>query len=254
MSVRSEIVEFVKARPKIFQFLLEGLQKPDLSLQCGEMLRRCAQIPELAGQLLHEQRAPEKLCEIAIQENFEISSEAFSVLRALLLQEKEMSADYLADHFESFFSGFQNLLESSEYVAKRQAAKLLSQILVDRSYIDVMLKYVANERYLQTHMILLLDESKKIQMESFQVFKIFVANPYKPPKVQQILFRNKARLLDLIERMYENNNSRDENISTDLRTVHEVIGNLSACRPAGAASTLRDVTAASSESLVTVSS
>lgn len=244
----------VNARPELFQFLLDGILKPDLSLQCGEMLRRCALIPELAGQLLQEQFVAQKLCEIAMHDNFEISFEAFSVLRAFLLQQQELSATCLADQFEPFFSDYQRLLQCSEYVTKRQAVELLSQVLLQRTYRIVMTKYIANERYMQTHMILLLDESKAIQMESFQVFKIFVANPCKPSKVHQILFRNKVRLLDLIERMYQRNRNRDQVLSADLEAVREILENLTACRPAAAASSPVDVTAASTKNLVTVSS
>ena len=44
-------------------------------------------------------------------------------------------------------------------------------------------------------MILLRDPSGNIQYESFHIFKIFVANPRKPPDVVKILFQNRTKLV-----------------------------------------------------------
>ncbi|CAK9031079.1 Calcium-binding protein 39 (MO25alpha) (Protein Mo25) [Durusdinium trenchii] len=65
----------------------------------------------------------------------------------------------------------------------------------------IMLTYIGDDSYLQLHMNLLRDESKTIQVEAFHVFKIFVANPSRPPRVQAILFKNKERLVNLLKEL-----------------------------------------------------
>ena len=58
-----------------------------------------------------------------------------------------------------------------------------------------MTRYIANEANLKMMMNLLRDKSKNIQFEAFHVFKVFVANPKKPPQIESILRRNKEKLL-----------------------------------------------------------
>ncbi|CAK0895933.1 unnamed protein product, partial [Prorocentrum cordatum] len=101
------------------------------------------------------------------------------------------SAKFVEEHFREFFRDYNGLLESEDYVTQRQALKLLSEMLLDRTFMRVMLSYIGDETYLQIHMNLLRADSKAIQFEAFHVFKIFVANPYKPPKVCHILYKNK---------------------------------------------------------------
>ena len=51
----------------------------------------------------------------------------------------------------------------------------------------MMTRYIANEVHLKMMMNLLRDKSKNIQFEAFHVFKVFVANPKKPPQIETIL-------------------------------------------------------------------
>ncbi|MCO5583293.1 hypothetical protein L7F22_037203 [Adiantum nelumboides] len=52
-----------------------------------------------------------------------------------------------------------------------------------------MTRYISNEENLKDMMNLLKDKSKNIQFEAFHVFKVFVANPKKPPVIENILRR-----------------------------------------------------------------
>lgn len=71
-----------------------------------------------------------------------------------------------------FFSHYSLLVQSSNYVTKRQSLKLLSEILLDRVNFKVMTRYIANDDNLKVVMNLLKDRSKNIQFEAFQVFKV----------------------------------------------------------------------------------
>jgi calcium binding protein 39 len=126
-------------------------------------------------------------------------------------------------NFDDFFGSFHNLLEVQNYVAQRQALKLLGKMLLDRSFKDIMFKYVANERFLQIHMNLLRHNSKAMQTAAFHIFKIFPAMPPRAPyRVQQILFRNKEKLLCLLD-SFQSTAEENTGFASDLQlTLHNL--------------------------------
>jgi calcium binding protein 39 len=65
-----------------------------------------------------------------------------------------------------------------------------------------MTRYIANDVNLKMMMNLLRDKSKNIQFEAFHVFKVFVANPKKPPQIETILRRNKEKLLVFLQNFH----------------------------------------------------
>ncbi|EFA81574.1 Mo25-like family protein [Heterostelium album PN500] len=75
------------------------------------------------------------------------------------------------------FERYTVLLNSQNYVTRRQSIKLLGELLLDRSNFNIMTKYISSAVNLKLMMNLLRDKSKSIQYEAFHVFKVFVANP-----------------------------------------------------------------------------
>jgi len=213
------VLEYVRGHPQIFRLLLEGYGNSEIALHCGLMLRICARHQELvqdflaSGQML-------RLVQLASDPRFDISSDAFSSLRDLLLAHKVVSAPYLVANFQDFFILYNGLLQSQNYVTQRQALKLLSEVLLDRSFMKVMLLYIGDDQFLQIHMNLLRNNSKAIQFQAFHVFKIFVANPQKPIRVQSILFKNKERLLMLLEN-FKASRQEDQPLIEDYKAVIE---------------------------------
>ncbi len=122
---------------------------------------------------------------------------------------------------------YQGLVQSQNYVTKRQSLKLLGEILLDRANFNVMTRYISSKENLQMVMNTLRDRSKNIQFEAFHVFKVsrataalpqallmmiparlqvFVANPNKPPPITAVLTNNKDRLLVFLREFH---NDRD---------------------------------------------
>lgn len=91
------------------------------------------------------------------------------VSAALFLRLKQLE---LMFNHPQFFSHYSLLVQSSNYVTKRQSLKLLGEILLDRTNFKVMTRYIANEENLKVMMNLLKDRSKNIQFEAFHVFKV----------------------------------------------------------------------------------
>lgn len=88
-------------------------------------------------------------------------------------------ASFLVARYDDFLPRFNLLLQSENYVTRRQSLKLLGEILLDRTNFDVMTRYIANPEHLKLLMNLLRDSSKNIQLEAFHVFKV---RPPAPPR------------------------------------------------------------------------
>ena len=91
-----------------------------------------------------------------------------------------------------------------------------------------MLKYVAEKKHLQSMMTLMKSESPAIRLESFHIFKIFVANPKKSRDVHVILYRNKEKLIAFLGGFLSGKTESDEAFKTELERVTKYIEDLAA--------------------------
>jgi calcium binding protein 39 len=133
------------------------------------------------------------------EERVEVSLEAFSALREMLVMQKDIAAAYINESFDAFFTTYNQLLKTQNYMVQRQALRLLGDLLLDRCFMKVMTSYVGSDDFLKIHMTLLRNRSRALQLEALHVFKLFVGNPRKPVKVQLILFKNQDRIARLLE-------------------------------------------------------
>lgn len=218
------VVEYMQNHQQVLQLLLNGCGDTNLSLQCHTMLRSCALHSELVICMLDAGFALE-LLKLAQHQVFDISSDAFCSLRQLLLTHKSVAASHLEKHFSTFFVQYSELLQSEDYVTKRQALRLLAEMLLDRKYKHVMLMYVNEEQFLQIQMNLLRENSRAIQNDTFHVFKVFAAAPNKKARVHQILFKNKDRLIKVVESLGKGD---DESFTQDQKAVVEALSALQA--------------------------
>lgn len=188
----------MRGHPRIICMLIEGCGKPDLFLHCGHMFRACARYPELVGSLL-EANAAARLMDFAQHQSFDISSDAFESLRELLMVQRETAAAYLASHSGEFFTRYSNLLLADGYITRRLALKLLGDLVEDGSFASALPGLLCSERCLKLHMNLLLETSAPVQLGAFRVLKAFVEYRDKPPRVRQILLKNRERLTRILE-------------------------------------------------------
>ncbi|CAH8355927.1 unnamed protein product [Eruca vesicaria subsp. sativa] len=101
--------------------------------------------------------------------NFDIAADAAATFKELLIRHKSTVAEFLIKNEDWFFADYNSkLLESSNYITRRQAIKLLGDILLDRSNSAVMTKYVSSMDNLR----ILRESSKIIQIDAFHVFKV----------------------------------------------------------------------------------
>ncbi|CAD6925185.1 unnamed protein product [Tilletia controversa] len=213
-------VEYLNSRPAIIFAALKGYENPDVALNTGMILREMLRHESLAQILLESDRFylfPDYI----EKTTFGISCDAFSNFKETLTRHKPMVAAYLEKNYDKFFTMYTTLLQSPNYVTKRQSLKLLGEILLDRTNFNVMTRYISNEDNLKMMMNLLRDKSKNIQFEAFHVFKVFVANPRKPPVIEGILRRNRERLVSFLSNFH--NDRDDEQFVDEKQYVLQII-------------------------------
>ncbi|BGP57695.1 hypothetical protein JCM8202_005478 [Rhodotorula sphaerocarpa] len=206
IGTRWPTVEHLSAKEETIFAALRGYENADVALNTGMILRAMLRHEPLAQILLYSDKFYNFIDYIE-QTTFGIACDAQANFRETLTRHKPMVAEYLEENYDRFFSQYSLLVQSSNYVTKRQSLKLLGEILLDRTNFKVMTRYIANEENLKVMMNLLKDRSKNIQFEAFHVFKIFVANPKKPPQIEAILRRNKDKLVAFLRNFH---NDRDD--------------------------------------------
>ncbi|SPO22786.1 related to HYM1 - component of the RAM signaling network [Ustilago trichophora] len=217
---RSPTVEYLATRPEVIFLALRGYENPEVALNTGMILREMLRHEPLAKILLYSDRFY-TFPDYIETTTFGISCDAFSNFKETLTRHKSMVATYLETNYDRFFSVYTTLLQSPNYVTKRQSLKLLGEILLDRTNFTVMTRYISSEDNLKMMMNLLRDRSKNIQFEAFHVFKVFVANPKKPPGVEGILRRNRERLVKFLADFH--NDKDDEQFVDEKSYVLQII-------------------------------
>ncbi|VDK69239.1 unnamed protein product [Litomosoides sigmodontis] len=201
IGTRSPTVEYVHTRPQILETLVKGYEIPEIAVTCGSMLRECIRHENLAKLVLYGKDFYKFFNYVEVS-TFDIASDAFSTFKELVTRHKAVCAEFLDSKYDEFFQAYQNLLNSENYVTRRQSLKLLGELLLDRHNFNIMTRYINNADNLKLMMNMLKEKSRSIQFEAFHVFKVFVANPNKSKAVADILLRNKEKLVEFLNNFH----------------------------------------------------
>lgn len=223
--VQSRLVasDYLEKNKDLMDILIAGYEDMDVALHYGFMLRECIRHQSIAKYVLESEHMKKFFDYIQIP-NFDIASDASSTFKELLTRHKSTVAEFLSKNYDWFFAEFNSkLLSSPNYITRRQAIKLLGDILLDRSNSAVMMRYVSSKDNLMILMNLLRESSKNIQIEAFHVFKLFAANQNKPAEIVTILVANKNKLLRLFNDFKLE--KEDEQFESDkAQVVNEIAG------------------------------
>lgn len=171
-----------KEKSIIGEIVAQHSQLPEISLNYGLILREFGRYPSLVKVVL-EEKVIYRLFKISrYNNNFDLASDAFLSVRELLTKQKPVASKFVAANFQEFFSEYHYTLLADErsssvrdsggaagagsdddspavvrlseeqegqdlYVVQRQGLKLLSDMLLDRSFMTVMLQYINSEEY-----------------------------------------------------------------------------------------------------------
>ncbi|XP_038887041.1 putative MO25-like protein At5g47540 isoform X2 [Benincasa hispida] len=195
--VKSRIIasEYLENNMDIMDILIPGYEDSDIALTYGAIARECIRHQCVARYVL-ESVHMKKFFDYIQNPIFYVASDASATFRKLLTRHKSTVAAFLTKNYDWFFKEYNmQLLESTNYITKRHAVKLLGDILLDNSNSAVMVQYVSSLDNMRILMNLLRDPNKTIQRDAFDVFKLFVANKNKPPEITSILVANRTKLL-----------------------------------------------------------
>lgn len=206
---RSPTVDHIASKPDILFRLISGYENQEVALNCGMMLRECCRYEELTKLIINNDQFYNFFTFVELS-TFDIASDAFLTFRDLLTKHKSLCATFLDQNYDQFFVQYQKLLNSDNYVTRRQSLKLLGELLLDRYNFTVMTRYISNPDNLKLMMNMLREKSRNIQFEAFHVFKVFVANPNKPKPITDILLRNKEKLIEFLSNFHSDRNEDEQ--------------------------------------------
>ena len=191
---------------RILDKLIDNYLIHDVALHCGTLLRESIRNynKTVTTILTTSKRSLWKLFEICVNDNvqFDIIVDAFNTIREILTcADKVLVSNFLSETCDEFNVYFDTFILSKNYVIRRLSLKLLGELLLDKSNVDFTVSYVANKANLINVMKLLIDPSTAIQFESFHVLKVFIIIPNKTKQILRILYQNKTKLIQLIERI-----------------------------------------------------
>ncbi|XP_045677830.1 calcium-binding protein 39-like [Phyllostomus hastatus] len=197
IGTRCPAVEYISAHPHILFMLLRGYEAPQIALRSGIMLRECIQHESLTKIILFSNQFRDFFKYVELS-SFDIASDAFATFKDLLTRHKVLVAEFLEQNYDTIFEDYEKLLQSENYVTKRQSLKLVGELILDRHNFAIMTKYISKPENLKVMMNLLRDKSASIQFEAFHVFKVFVASPHKTQPIVEILVKNQPKLIEFL--------------------------------------------------------
>ncbi|XP_040304327.1 calcium-binding protein 39-like isoform X2 [Leopardus geoffroyi] len=209
IGTRSPTVEYISAHPHILFMLLKGYEAPQIALRCGIMLRECIRHEPLAKIILFSNQFRDFFKYVELS-TFDIASDAFATFK--------------------IFEDYEKLLQSENYVTKRQSLKLLGELILDRHNFAIMTKYISKPENLKLMMNLLRDKSPNIQFEAFHVFKVFVASPHKTQPIVEILLKNQPKLIEFLS-SFQKERTDDEQFTDEKNYLIKQIRDLKKTTP-----------------------
>ena len=191
-----------------------------MALNCGSMLREAAR-HEKARRILFSPHIWAFFDTYVHLPNFDVASDSFATLRDLLTKHKAVAADFLEKEYEGGESASKHQAYTHTHthihVVVRpdlfHARHVSHLIFLSSCLLPSRMRYISSKENLKTIMNLLRDKSASIQFEAFHVFKVFVANPKKPPEIVKILVTNRDKLVTYLTHFHTD--KHDEQLRED---------------------------------------
>ncbi|KAF7455986.1 calcium-binding protein 39-like isoform X1 [Cryptosporidium felis] len=154
---------------------------------------------EIINDLIYRQKILLKLIELSGNQCFDVSSDSVATLRCYLFVSPQITNEYILQNQQTFFSCiFENLIQSGEYVPQRHGLRLLNQLLSLKELSKTMTVFSSSCEYLQVFMKLITSSLDSTSFEAFHIFKLFIANPNKPPGIQKVLLKNREKIIEFL--------------------------------------------------------
>lgn len=191
---KSPTVDYLLLNPEILIVLMRGAETKETGLICGQILRDCIKYEQMLHFVIYNPLFWKFFDYVQIPV-FEIATDAFTTLHDVLTLHKKIASEFLGAYYSEFTKRINQLVQSNNYVTKRQSVKLLSELVLERRNQTFLNAYFDDTNNLKLIMILLSDKLKNLQIEAFHIFKFFIAKPKKCQGILDILIKNKENFI-----------------------------------------------------------
>jgi calcium binding protein 39 len=101
-------------------------ENQEIALNCGIILRECVRHESLTKIILYSSQSAHfyKFFDYVELSTFDLASDAFATFKDLLTKHKTVVAEFLDKQYDQFFDKYTALLNSNNYVTKRQSLKV----------------------------------------------------------------------------------------------------------------------------------
>lgn len=223
-------------KPDIIDKLWEGCGCADIALTCGVIIRAGVKYRIFTEVVLGRPSFWALLDTYIHQLGFDVATDAFSTLVEIVTgPHEDLTASFLLEHFDTFFRKFEAALLSENYMTRRRSLKLLGDLLLRKGNAYVLRRFIEDKHYLRVIMLLLRDNSSNIQFEAFHIFKLFVANPTREKDIEDVLLRNRDKLLAYLCNFQDG--KLDEGSKADREVLLNVLTSLDNSASQGTSST-----------------
>ncbi|XP_012567893.2 putative MO25-like protein At5g47540 [Cicer arietinum] len=138
--VQSRLIasDYLEKNLDLMDILISGYENADMALHYGAMLRECIRHQIVAKYVLESPHMKKFFDYIQIP-NFDIAADAAATFKELMTRHKSTVAEFLSKNYEWFFDEYNSkLLESSNYITRRQAVKVWCEFLAFISTIRIL--------------------------------------------------------------------------------------------------------------------
>lgn len=184
--------------PKSLETLLSYLEQPQVSNFAHLIIRVCTNSKEFTV-YLYESGIVGSFIQNLSGNDFDKLSTAFATYDALLNSHPEQSSQFVDEHWDVFIIQFKQLLSSPNYLVQLTYLPILIKFLTLKECRGLFLRFLEDVENLQLVMYLFNTQSKKVQYQSYSLFKLFVINPRRSPQITSALKKNKNRLISFIQ-------------------------------------------------------
>jgi len=196
---RQETVSYFLQHPQILHILVQGYTTKAIAMTSGALLREVNRDEKINLTILHSKELFDPFFDFVQGEQFDIAADAFETFKLMLTKHPKTAGKFLQENSTRFLSKYNVLIEKGNYVTKRQALKVLGELLTSRTNFHFMMGFINDPVELEVIINCFQDSHKAIKFEAFHVFKIFVANPRKTPPIIEILLRERERLTAFLQ-------------------------------------------------------
>ncbi|CCE72654.1 Piso0_000244 [Millerozyma farinosa CBS 7064] len=224
----SPTVEYlINGKPEILIWLIKGPESSETGLVCGQILRDCIKF-EVINRFILVNPLFWNYFKYVQSPVFEIATDAFVTLHDLVTTHKKLVSEFLANNYDNFTTSINQLIQSNNYVTKRQSVRLLAELVLQRQNQYFLNRYFDDTNNLKLIMLLLSNKSKNLQIEGFHIFKFFVAKPKKSQRILDILIKNKENFIAFFQNFnitsFNDSNLIDERdyILTEIQKLPDI--------------------------------